>query len=160
MLSSTLKNVRSCHTLSKLVCNTPLINHYILINIIIFLILGRVMETCSPSSWSIFTLKLVHSYRSFNTSKKSTPCMGQHALSSIPCPNFGHLPVESISVFLYKKNNFTTIVNGRSILKLFKLSNGDLFFLQDTYSRYKHCVLCAIKKFRSQGTLSKLGLPY
>ena len=39
--------------------------------------------------------------------------------------------------FLQVKNSFITILNGRSVLKLFQLSNGDLLFSYNAYSIYK-----------------------
>ena len=43
--------------------------------------------------------------------------------------NFGR-PAQTLTQykFLHVKNNFATVVNDLSVLKLFQLSNGDLFF--------------------------------
>ena len=71
-------------------------------------------------------------------------------LSKVVCPDFGHHALTS-SVTKYEcqqvKNSFPTIVNGLLVLKLFKLSNGDLLFSQHAYSIYK------VRKLR----LTKLG---
>ena len=56
------------------------------------------------------------------------------------CPNFGHSALTSSFTkykFLQVKKSFATVVNGLSILKLFKLSNGDLCFSYYAYSIYK-----------------------
>ena len=49
----------------------------------------------------------------------------------VVCPNFRHPALTSSFIkynFLEVKNSFAAIVNGLSVLKLFKLSNGDLIF--------------------------------
>ena len=64
----------------------------------------------------------------------------------VVCPNFGRPVLTSSStkylyIFVGAKNSFATIVNGLSVLKLFKLSNDDLLFsynnLHPTF--YKVC---------------------
>ena len=80
--------------------------------------------------------------------------LGQHALTSTPCPNFGQLTVIIISQFLYKKINFATFVNERPVLKLFQLAHCNFFISQHAYSMYKLSDQCLILIFRSQGMLS------
>ena len=49
----------------------------------------------------------------------------------VVCRNFGHptlTPSFTKYTFFQIKNSFATLVNELSVLKLFQLSNGDLFF--------------------------------
>ena len=57
----------------------------------------------------------------------------------VACHNFGH-PAQT-SLFTKGKNNFATYVNDLSVLKLFQLSNGDIFFCVA-------CLQCSIYKVR------------
>ena len=71
-----------------------------------------------------------------NSIKYSLSFSTDHAFPSsfvtrVVCPNFGHSDLTS-SFTKYKcllvKNSFATIVNGLLVLKLFQLSNGNLYF--------------------------------
>ena len=61
-------------------------------------------------------------------SKVLCPKFGHPTQTSVwtPYTNFGHL-LQVKSLFLHGNNNFATIVNGQSVLKLFQLSNGNFF---------------------------------
>ena len=56
------------------------------------------------------------------------------------CPGFGHPALTSSFTkckILQVKNSFAKIMNGLTVLKLFRISTGDLLFSQHAYSIYK-----------------------
>ena len=49
-------------------------------------------------------------------------------------PNFEHSPVKLKPYVLHRKNKYATIANRRSVLRLFQLSNDDIFHSMPTAS--------------------------
>ena len=70
-----------------------------------------------------------------------------HALALTPCPNFGHCRSSYNLTFCTGNFFSSTIVNGISVLKLFQLSNGDIFFFLHNIN--KLCVYCVILEFQT-----------
>ena len=60
-------------------------------------------------------------------------------------------------IFFSGEKQFSIIVNGLSVLKLFQLSNGDLLFAQHAYSIHKVRINL---EFRSQGRLFDINAHY
>ena len=61
----------------------------------------------------------------------------------VVCPYFGHTALTSSFTkykFFQAKNSFATIVNRLSVLKLFQLLNGILFFLRNMPTASTKCV--------------------
>ena len=75
----------------------------------------------------------MHWYRQYLVSGSTIEAVAHRLV----CPNFGH-PALTLSLskckFFESENSFATIVNGLSILKLFQLLIGDLYF---SFSIYK-----------------------
>ena len=117
-----------------------------------------------------------HPVQSSDTlSKVRTPCpkfghpvQCSDTLSKVrtPCPKFGY-PVQcSDTLFkvltftcqiLHAKNNFATIVNEQSVLKLFQLSNGDFFLACQQHLQTFGCVII---KFRTLGRVYEVRACY
>ena len=80
--------------------------------------------------------------------------------NSVVCPNSGH-PVQTSSFtkynFLQVKNNFATIVNGMSVLKVFSLRMVIYYF---RYMPIQHLHTCNILKWQSLGRVSEVRAHY
>ena len=103
------------------------------------------MLTCL-APYSLFHI-MVYSMRKYRVDAPTSDTMPK--LQTYTC--------QAKILILYKNNNFATIVNEWSVLKLFQLFHGDFIFSQHAYNMYKSCVQFVILIFQSQGMVSKLG---